>query len=88
MTPGSSKALEYRRNLRAWWVLMAWWMVCLAAVLAIIWAPADVMQDANVATRVLFTVFGLLGYTLAIFLPMAIARPVPPEPNQGNGRSS
>jgi hypothetical protein len=69
---------EYRKELLAWRVLMCWWVFCLVAALALVWWPDGPLGGGGVVLLTGFTVFVLVGYYLALFAPMQIAKPVPP----------
>ncbi len=72
----AAKWQEYGKELRAWRVLMGWWCLCLLVGLALVWGAGPLGE--GLWLRVLITVFVLGGYAMAIFVPMLIARPVPP----------
>ncbi|MDW8478343.1 hypothetical protein R3L02_42095 [Streptomyces scabiei] len=73
----AAKQDEYRKEIRAWNVLMGWWILCLLAALGIAWGTGTLGE--GVGLRIGITIFAAVGYTLAIFIPMQIAKPVPPS---------
>ncbi|MFI1700315.1 hypothetical protein ACH419_30635 [Streptomyces bobili] len=73
----AAKEREYRKDLRAWNVLMGWWILCLLVGLGIIWG-AGTLSD-GIGLRIGVTLFAGVGYTMAIFIPMLISRPSPPR---------
>ncbi|MFI8093974.1 hypothetical protein ACIF9R_37690 [Streptomyces sp. NPDC086080] len=74
----AAKEREYWQRLRAWNVLMGWWILCLIAALGIVWGT-DALGDAGIGMRIGFTLFISVGYTVAIFIPMQLTRPDPPR---------
>ncbi|MFF7764160.1 hypothetical protein [Streptomyces griseorubiginosus] len=74
----AAKEREYRQRLRAWNVLMGWWILCLIAALGIVWGT-DALGDARTGMRIGFTLFIGVGYTVAIFIPMQLTRPDRPR---------
>jgi hypothetical protein len=50
---------------------MCWWVLCFVVGLAIIWFKAGLDTPEAVG----MTLFAVTGYTLAIFIPMYIAKP-------------
>lgn len=76
----AAKVAEYRKELRAWRVLMCWWVLCLLVALAIIWGAGQ--RGEAVVMRGVGTVFTLIGYSLAIFTPMRLAKPDLPRERQ------
>ncbi|MET8129310.1 hypothetical protein ABZV67_45665 [Streptomyces sp. NPDC005065] len=73
----SVKLREYHQELRGWSVLMCWWILCLLVALALVWGTGALGE--GVGLRIGMTVFVLVGYTMAIFLPMSLTRPDPPR---------
>ncbi|MCT9010565.1 hypothetical protein [Streptomyces rhizosphaerihabitans] len=73
----AAEGREHRKKLQAWWRLMWWWIGCLAAALGLVWWPAGPFNGSGVAMQVGFTVFVLVGYYMALFVPMRITKPVP-----------
>ncbi|MFD3456821.1 hypothetical protein ACFWVC_32180 [Streptomyces sp. NPDC058691] len=68
---------EYRKELRAWWILMGWWCLCLGVGLGLIWGKG--LTHASVAVLVVITVIVVAVYTVSIFLFMFLSKPVPPH---------
>ncbi|MGC4950970.1 hypothetical protein ACLQ2N_32860 [Streptomyces sp. DT224] len=69
----AAKMAEYRKDLRAWRVLMCWWVLCFATALGIVWGagrPGD-----SVFLRAVATVFTVGMYAVAIFIPMQLTKP-------------
>ncbi|MFF9795680.1 hypothetical protein [Streptomyces bacillaris] len=73
----TAKQREYRAKLRAWRVLMGWWILCLLAALGLVWGT-EALGDA-VGVRIVITVFTLGMYNVALFIPMSLTKPVPPR---------
>ena len=73
----AAKLREYHKELRGWSVLMCWWILCLLVALALVWGTGALGE--GVGLRVGMTVFLLVGYTMAIFVPMSFTRPAPPR---------
>ncbi|WP_328835302.1 hypothetical protein [Streptomyces europaeiscabiei] len=61
----------------AWNVLMGWWNLCLLVGLGIVWGTGAAGE--GIGLRIGITLFAGVGYTMAIFIPMLITRPVPPR---------
>ncbi|MEV0693041.1 hypothetical protein [Streptomyces sp. NPDC050388] len=74
----AAEGREHRKKLQAWWALMWWWIGCLAAALGLVWWPAGPLNGGGVVMRAGVTVFVFVGYYIALFVPMRIAKPVPP----------
>ncbi|MFF4900509.1 hypothetical protein [Streptomyces sp. NPDC001068] len=70
------KEREYRKDLKAWNLLMCWWCFSLLAALGIVWGTG-VLEGAGL--RIGVTVFAVAGFTFAIVVPMQITRPTRPE---------
>lgn len=66
---------EYRKELRAWSVLMCWWGLCLLVALGLVWGTGALGE--GIGLRIGMTVFVIAGYTMAIFVPMQITKPSP-----------
>ncbi|RMB80523.1 hypothetical protein [Streptomyces shenzhenensis] len=71
----AAKEREYREKLRAWRVLMGWWILCLLVGLGLVWGTSAL--GGGVRLRIGLTVFAIAGYTMAIFVPMQLTKPVP-----------
>ncbi|MEU5137117.1 hypothetical protein [Streptomyces californicus] len=69
-----AKEREYRKKLRAWRILMCWWIFCLIVGLCLVWGTSALGENAEV--RVGITVFVVAGYAMAIFVPMRLNKPV------------
>ncbi|MFF3617403.1 hypothetical protein [Streptomyces sp. NPDC002580] len=64
---------EHRAEMTGWWLLMAWWSLCLLVALGILWGRGDLIE--GVGMRIGLSVFVTAGYAFAIFVPMFIAKP-------------
>ncbi|WP_330306233.1 MULTISPECIES: hypothetical protein [unclassified Streptomyces] len=71
------KERKYRSDLMGWQVLTSWWIFCLLAGMWLVWGT-DVVGE-GVGLRIGITVFAIVGYTLAVFIPMLIAKPSRPQ---------
>ncbi|MFD8731447.1 hypothetical protein [Streptomyces sp. NPDC059611] len=71
----AAKEREYRKELRAWRVLMCWWIFCLFVGLGLVWGTSALGEGTGL--RVGITVFVVAGYAAAIFVPMRLNKPVP-----------
>ncbi|MFF0570085.1 hypothetical protein ACFYT7_20950 [Streptomyces sp. NPDC004041] len=72
----AAKQREFRKDLRVWRVLMGWWVLCLLVALGIVWGTGTLGE--GIGLRIGLTLFAGFGYTIAIFIPMSLIKPVPP----------
>ncbi|MGI5515315.1 hypothetical protein [Streptomyces sp. CA-106131] len=73
----AAKQRAYRKDLRAWWVLECWWILCLIVGLWLVWGSGH--PGEGVGWRIVITLIVIVLYTMALFIPMQIAKPSPPQ---------
>ncbi|MGY0021047.1 hypothetical protein [Streptomyces sp. cg35] len=69
---------EYREGLSAWSAMTIWWCLCLTIAVVLIWGLGTASE--HVGLRIGGTVFVVIGYALAVYVPMRVAKPCPPQP--------